>query len=69
MRTLHSVLYTEYCIYHAVAAAAAAAAILMLLLLLLLLLQGVPMEDVMRVLRKRFGTSGIAEKAARPPKQ
>jgi phosphoribosyl-ATP pyrophosphohydrolase/phosphoribosyl-AMP cyclohydrolase len=39
------------------------------LLLLLLLLQGVPMEDVMRVLRKRFGTSGIAEKAARPPKQ
>lgn len=66
MRTLHSVLYTEYCIYHAVAAAAAAAAILMLLLLLL---QGVPMEDVMRVLRKRFGTSGIAEKAARPPKQ
>jgi phosphoribosyl-ATP pyrophosphohydrolase/phosphoribosyl-AMP cyclohydrolase len=67
MRTLHSVLYTEYCIYHAVAAAAAAAAILMLLLLLLL--QGVPMEDVMRVLRKRFGTSGIAEKAARPPKQ
>lgn len=33
------------------------------------LLQGVPMEDVMRVLRKRFGTSGIDEKAARPPKQ
>lgn len=31
--------------------------------------QGVPMEDVMRVLRKRFGTSGIEEKAARPPKQ
>lgn len=30
--------------------------------------QGVPMEDVMRVLRKRFGTSGIDEKAARPPK-
>jgi phosphoribosyl-ATP pyrophosphohydrolase/phosphoribosyl-AMP cyclohydrolase len=37
--------------------------------LLLLLLQGVPMEDVMRVLRKRFGTSGIDEKAARPPKR
>jgi hypothetical protein len=34
-----------------------------------ILLQGVPMEDVMRVLRKRFGTSGIEEKAARPPKQ
>lgn len=31
--------------------------------------QGVPMEDVLRVLRQRFGTSGIAEKAARPPKQ
>lgn len=31
--------------------------------------QGVPVEDVMRVLRKRFGTSGIEEKAARPPKQ
>ncbi len=26
------------------------------------------MEDVMRVLRKRFGTSGIEEKASRPPK-
>jgi hypothetical protein len=32
-------------------------------------LQGVPVEDVMRVLRKRFGTSGIEEKAARPSKQ
>lgn len=32
------------------------------------LLQGVPMENVLRVLRQRFGTSGIAEKAARPPK-
>jgi hypothetical protein len=30
--------------------------------------QGVAMEDVMRVLRKRFGTSGIEEKASRPPK-
>lgn len=27
--------------------------------------QGVPFEDVARVLRQRFGTSGIAEKAAR----
>jgi hypothetical protein len=26
------------------------------------------MEEVMQVLRKRFGTSGILEKAARPPK-
>jgi phosphoribosyl-ATP pyrophosphohydrolase/phosphoribosyl-AMP cyclohydrolase len=39
-----------------------------LLLLLLLRLQGVPMEDVLRVLRQRFGTSGVEEKAARPPK-
>lgn len=31
--------------------------------------QGVGMEDVMRVLRRRFGTSGIEEKASRPPKQ
>lgn len=37
--------------------------------MVLLNVQGVPMEDVMRVLRKRFGTSGIEEKAARPPKQ
>lgn len=42
---------------------------LLLLLLSTVALQGVPMEDVMRVLRKRFGTSGIEEKAARPPKQ
>lgn len=28
-------------------------------------MQGVPLEDVTRVLRQRFGTSGIAEKAAR----
>ena len=27
--------------------------------------QGVPLESVMGVLRQRFGTSGIAEKAAR----
>lgn len=31
--------------------------------------QGVSLEDVSRVLRSRFGTSGIEEKAARPPKQ
>lgn len=31
--------------------------------------QGVPMEDVLRVLRKRFGTSGIEEKASRKPKE
>jgi len=28
----------------------------------------VAVADVLGVLRKRFGTSGIAEKAARPPK-
>ena len=28
----------------------------------------VPAEDVLRELRRRFGVSGIAEKAARPPK-
>lgn len=33
--------------------------------MVLLNLQGVPMEDVLRELRKRFGTSGIEEKAAR----
>jgi len=43
--------------------------LMLMLMLLLLLLQGVPMEEVLRVLRKRFGTSGIEEKAARPPKQ
>lgn len=26
------------------------------------------MEEVLAVLRKRFGTSGVEEKAARPPK-
>lgn len=26
------------------------------------------MEEVLRVLRKRFGISGVEEKAARPPK-
>ncbi|GBF97761.1 hypothetical protein Rsub_10186 [Raphidocelis subcapitata] len=37
--------------------------------MVLLNLQGVPMEEVMRVLRKRFGTSGIEEKASRAAKQ
>jgi len=32
---------------------------------LLLLLHGVPVESVLRELRRRFGTSGIDEKAAR----
>lgn len=36
--------------------------------MVLLNLQGVRMEEVLRVLRSRFGTSGIEEKAARPPK-
>lgn len=36
--------------------------------LVMLNLQGVPMEDVLRELRGRFGTSGIEEKAARAPK-
>lgn len=31
--------------------------------------QGVPMSDVLAVLRKRFGTSGVVEKASRPPKK
>jgi hypothetical protein len=60
--------YNRYSIRIALTAAAAAPPS-PLLLLLVLLLQGVPMEDVMRVLRKRFGTSGIDEKAARPAKQ
>ncbi|KAF6265463.1 hypothetical protein COO60DRAFT_1281356 [Scenedesmus sp. NREL 46B-D3] len=36
--------------------------------MVLLNVQGVPMEDVLRVLRQRFGTSGVEEKAARPAK-
>jgi phosphoribosyl-ATP pyrophosphohydrolase/phosphoribosyl-AMP cyclohydrolase len=32
-------------------------------------LQGVALEDVMAVLRNRFGTSGVEEKASRPPKK
>jgi len=31
--------------------------------------QGVSMADVLAVLRKRFGTSGVDEKASRPPKK
>lgn len=31
--------------------------------------QGVPMERVLHVLRSRFGTSGVEEKAARKPKR
>lgn len=31
-------------------------------------LQGVGMEDVLAVLRNRFGTSGVEEKASRPPR-
>ena len=30
---------------------------------------GVSLTDVSKVLRSRFGTSGIEEKASRPPKQ
>ncbi|GLC49223.1 hypothetical protein PLESTB_000196100 [Pleodorina starrii] len=37
--------------------------------MVLLNLQGVEMEEVLRVLRKRFTQSGIEEKAARAPKQ
>ena len=36
--------------------------------MVLLNLQGVGMEDVLAVLRDRFGTSGVEEKASRPPK-
>jgi hypothetical protein len=32
-------------------------------------MQGVSLEEVSKVLRSRFGTSGIEEKAARPAKQ
>jgi phosphoribosyl-ATP pyrophosphohydrolase/phosphoribosyl-AMP cyclohydrolase len=37
--------------------------------LVLLNLQGVAVEDVMAVLRNRFGTSGVEEKASRPKKK
>ena len=36
--------------------------------MVLLNLQGVGMEDVLAKLRGRFGTSGVEEKANRPPK-
>lgn len=36
--------------------------------MVLLNVQGVALEEVLAVLRGRFGTSGIDEKAARPPK-
>lgn len=48
--------------------AASEAADLLYHAMVLLNVQGVPMEDVLRVLRKRFNQSGIDEKAARPPK-
>jgi phosphoribosyl-ATP pyrophosphohydrolase/phosphoribosyl-AMP cyclohydrolase len=49
--------------------AASEAADLLYHAMVLLNAQGVPMSDVMRVLRKRFGVSGVEEKAARPPKE
>ena len=48
--------------------AASEAADLLYHAMVLLNLQGVPMEDVLRVLRKRFHQSGLEEKAARAPK-
>uniref|UniRef100_A0A7R9VE11 phosphoribosyl-ATP diphosphatase n=1 Tax=Chlamydomonas euryale TaxID=1486919 RepID=A0A7R9VE11_9CHLO len=45
--------------------AASEAADLLYHAMVLLNVQGVAAEDVLRVLRKRFGTSGIEEKAAR----
>jgi len=48
--------------------AASEAADLLYHAMVLLNAQGVPFENVARQLRSRFGTSGIAEKAARPPK-
>jgi len=49
--------------------AASEAADLIYHAMVLLELQGVSMADVNKVLRGRFGVSGIEEKAARPPKQ
>jgi phosphoribosyl-ATP pyrophosphohydrolase/phosphoribosyl-AMP cyclohydrolase len=49
--------------------AASEAADLLYHSMVLLNVQGVAMEDVMRVLRKRFGQSGIEEKRSRPPKE
>lgn len=37
-------------------------------ILLHICVQGVTLEEVSKVLRSRFGTSGIEEKAARPAK-
>ena len=51
------------------ARAASEAADLLYHAMVLLNAQEVPISDVMRVLRKRFGVSGVEEKAARPPKQ
>eukprot|EP00195_Chlamydomonas_chlamydogama_P009882 CAMPEP_0202904574 /NCGR_PEP_ID=MMETSP1392-20130828/30106_1 /ASSEMBLY_ACC=CAM_ASM_000868 /TAXON_ID=225041 /ORGANISM="Chlamydomonas chlamydogama, Strain SAG 11-48b" /LENGTH=264 /DNA_ID=CAMNT_0049592261 /DNA_START=171 /DNA_END=965 /DNA_ORIENTATION=+ len=48
--------------------AASEAADLLYHAMVLLNVQGVPMEDVLRVLRKRFTQSGVEEKAARAPK-
>jgi phosphoribosyl-AMP cyclohydrolase / phosphoribosyl-ATP pyrophosphohydrolase len=48
--------------------AASEAADLLYHAMVLLNAQGVPFSDVARVLRKRFGVSGVEEKAARPPK-
>ncbi|GFH29689.1 uncharacterized protein HaLaN_28390, partial [Haematococcus lacustris] len=36
--------------------------------MVLLNVQGVSLEEVMRVLRQRFATSGLEEKASRKPK-
>lgn len=51
------------------ARAASEAADLLYHAMVLLNAQGVPIGDVMRVLRRRFGVSGVEEKAARPPKK
>jgi phosphoribosyl-AMP cyclohydrolase / phosphoribosyl-ATP pyrophosphohydrolase len=46
-------------------ATAAEAADVLYHAMVLLNVQGVPLEDVLRELRRRFGTSGIEEKAKR----
>jgi len=48
--------------------AASEAADLLYHAMVLLNVQGVGADEVLRVLRKRFGTSGVDEKAARPGK-
>ena len=50
------------------ARAASEAADLIYHAMVLLAVQGVAFEEVLRVLRARFGTSGVDEKAARPAK-